>query len=148
MKKIHDYVGYSMGAILFVMLLSVSWQVFTRYVLNDPSSITDELSRYLLIWLGMLGGAYVAGKHEHLAIDILPERLNPENRQRLQVLINWLVVLFVAGAMVIGGGRLVYVTHTLGQTSAAMQIPLSWVYSIIPISGALIVLFKLRPIKH
>jgi len=50
--------------------------------------------------------------------------------------------------MVIGGSRLVYVTHSLGQTSAAMQIPLSWVYSIIPISGILIVLFKLRPIKH
>jgi len=148
MRKLHDYVGYSVGFILFVMLLSVCWQVFTRYVLNDPSSITDELSRYLLIWLGMLGGAYVAGRHEHLAIDILPERLSPDRREILEYIITALIIAFVGGAMVIGGSRLVYVTHSLGQTSAAMQIPLSWVYSIIPISGILIVLFKLRPIKH
>jgi TRAP-type C4-dicarboxylate transport system permease small subunit len=48
--------------------------------------------------------------------------------------------------MVIGGSRLVYITYSLGQTSAAMQIPLAYVYTIIPISGAMIIFYKIRDI--
>ena len=48
------------------------WQVLTRFVLGNPSSFTDELARYLLIWVGLFGAAYAIGKRTHLAIDLLP----------------------------------------------------------------------------
>ncbi|MGB2554984.1 MAG: TRAP transporter small permease, partial [Flavobacteriaceae bacterium] len=47
--------------ILALMVLNVLWQVFSRYILQTPSSFTDELSRYLMIWIGILGAAYVSG---------------------------------------------------------------------------------------
>ncbi len=129
-----------------VMLLSVCWQVFSRYILSSPSSFTDELARYLLIWIGLLGGAYAAGQSMHLSIDLLPSKLVGKAKQRLQLVIHALVIVFVLATLVFGGLRLVYITYSLGQTSAAMQIPLAWVYIILPISGILIIAYKIRDI--
>ena len=67
MKKIRAQVDALIGkflvAILGVMVINVLWQVFTRYFTDNPSSFTDELARYLMIWLGILGAAYVAGRN-------------------------------------------------------------------------------------
>ena len=57
--------------LMSVLVLDVLWQVFSRYILSSPSSYTDELAGFLLIWVGLFGAAYVAGKREHLAIDLL-----------------------------------------------------------------------------
>lgn len=146
MKKFNKYLEYFLASLMALMLLSVCWQVLTRYILATPSSFTDELARYLLIWIGTLGAAYTSGKRLHLSIDLFPSSLEGRPKYRLTILINLLIVLFAFTTMVIGGSRLVYITYTLGQTSAAMQIPLAFVYTIIPISGAMIVFFKIRDI--
>lgn len=144
--KFDRFLEYTLAALMALMLLSVVWQVVTRYFLGDPSSFTDELARYLLIWIGMLGGAYASGKNMHLAIDLLPAKLTGKNKYRLMIFIYMLIILFVAATFVIGGIRLVYITYTLGQTSAAMQIPLAYVYSILPIAGLLMIVYKIRDI--
>tara|TARA_R110000868_G_scaffold304437_16_gene565238 strand:- start:8579 stop:9058 length:480 start_codon:yes stop_codon:yes gene_type:complete len=146
MNKLNTYLGYFLAFLMGIMLSSVCWQVFSRYILSSPSSFTDELARYLLIWIGLLGGAYASGQGMHLAIDLLPTKLEGKSQIRLNVLINILVILFVLGALVVGGLRLVYITYSLGQTSAAMQIPLAYVYIILPISGLLIITYKIRDI--
>jgi TRAP-type C4-dicarboxylate transport system permease small subunit len=50
--------------------------------------------------------------------------------------------------MVVGGGRLVYITYKLEQNSPSLQIPLAIVYAIIPISGLLILFYKLTQHKE
>ncbi|MCH7403546.1 TRAP transporter small permease [Belliella kenyensis] len=126
-----------------LMVLNVTWQVLSRYLLQSPSSFTDELSRYMLIWLGMLGAAYVAGQNQHLAIDIVLRRLEGQAKARLQLLINVLIIFFALIAMVFGGSNLVYITMMLGQKSATLQIPLAIVYGIIPFSGLLVIYYQL-----
>lgn len=143
LRKFLDHtIEYSLVVLMVLMILNVSWQVFSRYFLSQPSSFTDELSRYTLIWLGMLGAAYVSGRSGHLAIDILPQSLKGAAQVRLQILIYAIVVFFVASVMVIGGGNLVYITYTLQQKSATLQIPLAYIYSIIPISGLFVVYYQ------
>ncbi len=143
LRKFLDHtIEYSLVGLMVLMILNVSWQVFSRYFLSQPSSFTDELSRYTLIWLGMLGAAYVSGRSGHLAIDILPQSLKGASQVRLQILIYAIVVFFVASVMVIGGGNLVYITYTLQQKSATLQIPLAYIYSIIPISGLFVVYYQ------
>ncbi|MFC2186235.1 TRAP transporter small permease [Peijinzhouia sedimentorum] len=143
LRKFLDHtIEYSLVVLMILMILNVSWQVFSRYFLSQPSSFTDELSRYTLIWLGMLGAAYVSGRSGHLAIDILPQSLKGASQVRLQILIYAIVVFFVASVMVIGGGNLVYITYTLQQKSATLQIPLAYIYSIIPISGLFVVYYQ------
>ncbi|PRY90528.1 TRAP transporter small permease [Mongoliibacter ruber] len=133
------------NALMFLMaamVLNVTWQVLSRYVVQSPSSFTDELSRYMLIWLGMLGAAYVAGKDQHLAIDILPQKLKGKAKTRLIVFINVIVMLFAFFAMVLGGSNLVYITYILEQKSATLQLPLAFIYIIIPFSGLLVMYYN------
>ncbi|MFW5760957.1 MAG: TRAP transporter small permease [Cyclobacteriaceae bacterium] len=129
--------------ILAVMTLSVLWQVFSRYVLKDPSNWTDELVRFLFMWLGLLGAAYITGKRMHLAIDILPSQANPQNQKKLNFIIYSLVAVFSLFVMVVGGIRLVYITLTLNQISPSLEIPLGYVYLVVPISGVFIIYYSI-----
>ncbi|MDN3689882.1 TRAP transporter small permease [Cyclobacterium jeungdonense] len=145
--RLDKVIGIMLMIIMATMVLNVSWQVFSRYVLQAPSSFTDELSRYLLVWLGMLGAAYVAGQDNHLAIDILPAKLRGEAKRRLLAVISIVIVLFVVPVMIMGGINLVYITYTLEQKSATLQLPLAYVYLMIPFSGFLVLFYQLVNLK-
>ena len=134
--------------LMVLMVLAVLWQVFSRYVLNSPSSFTDELARFLFIWIGILGAAYASGQQTHLSIDILPQKLDAQNKLRLRVGINIFIILFSLTVLVIGGGNLVYVNYDLGQYSAALDLPLSFVYSVVPASGILVMVYKVNEIVN
>ena len=140
--KIDLYLGYTLAIIMGVMVINVLWQVFTRFVVGAPSSFTDELARYLMIWIGVLGAAYISGRRMHVAIDLLPMRLNKEKQVKLKIFVNCIIIIFCFAALVVGGLRLVYITYILDQHSPALQIPLAVVYAIIPISGTLIIYYK------
>jgi len=129
-------------------VLNVTWQVVTRFVLGSPSGFTDELARFLLIWLGMLGAAYAVGQRMHLAIDLLPRALDPKPKARaaLGIVLQGCVLLFALGAMVYGGGNLVRITTLLAQRSAALGAPLGAVYTVLPIAGAVIAFYALHAI--
>ncbi|MGB3143603.1 MAG: TRAP transporter small permease [Maribacter sp.] len=146
-SKIDAVLGKTLVLIMSVMVINVLWQVFTRYVTGNPSSFTDELARYLMIWIGVLGAAYVSGRNLHVAIDILPTRSNEKTQKLLKTIVTFLVILFVLFAFVIGGSRLVYISYVLGQQSPALQLPLAVVYIIIPISGLLIMYYKISDLK-
>lgn len=139
--KLDQSIRVLIAVLMGLMVVNVTWQVFSRYVLGDPSSFTDELSRYSMVWLGLAGAAYVSGKNGHLAIDILPEKLKGKQLLYLQIFIHSMVIFFGAVIMVWGGGNLVYITQVLQQKSATLQIPLSWVYGIVPVSGLLVVYY-------
>ena len=124
-----------LAILMTLLVLDVLWQVFTRFILQSPSSWTEELARYLMIWVGLLGAAYAAGRHLHLSVDLLPTALTGRRRSILRILIESLVLLFATGALLVGGSRLVWVMLTLGQTSASLQLPLGFVYLVVPISG-------------
>ena len=148
MEDIRDKLNHVLEVILImllgVMVLNVSWQVFSRYVLANPSSFTDELARYLMIWLGVLGTAYVSGKRLHVAIDILHSQLILSSQKTIQKVIFSIVILATFLIFIIGGSRLVYLSYLLGQKSAALQIPLYLVYVCVPLSGACIIFYKIN----
>jgi TRAP-type C4-dicarboxylate transport system permease small subunit len=141
-SKLDQVIANMLVVLMALMVINVTWQVVSRYVFQDPSSFTDELARYMLIWVGMLGAAFVAGKKDHLAIDILLTSLSPTGQLKLMVLIDSCVLIFALTVMVIGGSNLVYITFILGQKSAALQIPLAYVYGVIPFSGLLVIYYQ------
>jgi TRAP-type C4-dicarboxylate transport system permease small subunit len=136
-EKIDKVIEIALISIMSILVIDVLWQVFSRYVLSSPSSFTDELAGFLLIWVGLLGAAYVAGKNEHLAIDLLLQKTKGAKKRRLQIIINAIVGIFALTVMVIGGSWLVYTRFYLGVTSAALALPLGYVYLIVPVSGVL-----------
>lgn len=131
-----------------LLVVDVVWQVFSRYVLNVPSTFTDELARFLLIWVSILGAAYLSGKNGHVAITFLPDRLSPSTRLKLDIFIRILIIAFVLCVLVIGGGILVYYTYTYLQLTPTLQIPMAFVYLIGPISGLLIIYYKISDITE
>ncbi|HAJ99508.1 MAG TPA: TRAP transporter small permease [Bacteroidales bacterium] len=132
--------------LLVVLVLNVLWQVISRFVIGQPSPYTDELAGFLLIWVGLLGSAYAAGKKQHLAITLLSTKLKAENQIRVQVLVNCLIVLFAVFVMVVGGVNLTYLTLYLNQISSALKIPIGLIYMVIPISGLLIIFYAVEDI--
>lgn len=145
-EKVDKVLSKILIVIMTVMVINVLWQVFTRFIVGTPSSFTDELARYLMIWLGILGSAYVSGRNMHVAIDVLPQKATTKNQKKIKFVVYVLIILFALFAMVIGGSRLVYITYVLDQQSPALQIPLAFVYFAIPLSGLLIIYYKISDI--
>ena len=140
--KVNKIIERFLVLILVGMVLNVIWQVFTRFLTSSPSAFTNELARYLMIWLGILGAAYISGKQEHVAIDFFVKKLNNSLRRFIDRFVLLSILSFAFFVMIIGGINLVYITLKLEQYSPSLQIPLALVYSIIPISGVLIIFYK------
>jgi len=141
-KSLNKVLELFLVILMSILVVDVLWQVFSRYLLSSPSSFTDELAGYLLIWVGVLGAAYVAGRKEHLAIDILVQKSPPARQRLLLIIIHSLILLFALSVMVVGGSVLVYTRFILQVKSAALQLPLGYVYSVLPISGLIIIYYE------
>ena len=147
MKTLRDGIDRLLGLVICVlmaaMVINVLWQVFTRFVIRDPSSFTEEAARYMMIWVGLLGSAYAAGKKSHLALDLITARLQGGRKRASEIIIQSLVLAFTLAVMVGGGGRLVWIQLSLGQQSAALQLKLGYVYLAVPIAGAFIAFYTI-----
>ena len=142
-KTIDSILGKACLGILFIMLAAVIWQVFARFVLKSPSTVTDEISSYSLIWVGLLGAAYATGQNLHLAIDLLPEKMVKKNVVMFDGFVYLSVFVFAFLVMIVGGTRLCLLSFQFEQTSASLNIPLGFIYLVIPFSGALICYFSI-----
>lgn len=142
-SKIDRVLSGVLVVLMGLMVINVLWQVASRYLLGSPSIFTDELANFLLIWVGILGAAFATGKRMHLAIDILPNKLEGKSQKTLMIVVATLVSLFALTVMVIGGIRLVYLTLLLEQLSPTLQVPLGYVYIVIPISGIVIIYYSI-----
>ncbi len=148
LRKIVDAsLGTLVTLFMGVLVLDVLWQVASRFILGHPSSFTDELAGFLLIWVGLLGAAYATGKRQHLAIDLISKKFSEAGRKRLQIVINFFIISFAFIVLIIGGSNLVYITFHLRQISSALQIPIGYVYMVIPLSGLFITYYALFEIS-
>ncbi|MBT3631582.1 MAG: TRAP transporter small permease [Candidatus Marinimicrobia bacterium] len=128
-----------MGAIVLV----VTWQVATRFLMSSPSSYTEELARFLLIWIGVLGGSYALRTRAHLGIDILSTKLQGRQKDMLMIGIYLAIILFSVLILVIGGIKLVALTFTLNQISASLGLKMGYIYLVLPLSGSIMVIYSI-----
>lgn len=129
-------------SLMAIMVIDVTWQVFTRFVLKDPSGFTEELAGFLLIWIGLLGASYAYYTKAHLGIDVLTTKLTGTKKQISEILISVIVFLFALFLLVIGGWRLVDITFTLRQISPSMGIPMGYIYLVLPLTGILFMYYS------
>lgn len=134
--------------IFALLVVDVIWQVFARYVLNTSFSFTEELARFLLIWLSIIGAAYLNSERAHLSMDFLYSQWTPLNRRRASIFGEIAIFIFASFVMVVGGSNLVYTTLYLNQLSGTLQIPLGYVYAVLPACGLLIMSFSVYHIRN
>ncbi len=132
LDKAVEYVGVTL---LAVMILTVLWQVFTRTVLKNPNTITEEFVRFSLVWLSLLASAYVVGKQAHLNVSLLSEKLEGKNKFILDMVIQALFLIFAVVIMIYGGIK--GVSITMQQISPSLGIPMGYVYLAVPVSGVI-----------
>jgi len=146
MKRLTDSITRILSVVLVflmaVMVLDVTWQVFTRFILKDPSEYTEELAGFLLIWIGLLGAGYAYRVKAHLGIDVLTARLSGVKRNISEILVPGIVFLFALFILIVGGWRLVVLTFTLKQISPVMGIPIGYVYLVLPLTGILFMYYS------
>ncbi len=139
MKALTNLVNQTLAwftiAISTVLVGCVVWQVLSRYLLDAPSTVTDELARFLFMWVGLLGAAYAAGLKRHLAIDLLTTRLTGKRKACSELLVQLAIAGFAGIIMVYGGLGLVNKTLSTGQISPALGLPMGYVYLCLPVSG-------------
>jgi len=127
--------------VVAVLVLDVLWQVFTRLVLRDPSTVTEELATFMLIWVALLGAAVALGRGAHLGIDYFVGKLPARTKTFTEVIVFLCVAAFSFLVMIVGGIDLVASMLELGQESPALRVKVGYVYLAVPISGFFLTLY-------
>lgn len=130
-----------LGATLAFMAAMTFAQVASRYCLHRSISFTEELVRYLMIWVTMLGIAVAAKRRSHIGVHFTT-LLFPRTRRWLSVFAGACACLFFA-ILVVYGGAMVW-QEQRSQTTSALHWPMWWVGVSIPIGGALAILRTLQ----
>lgn len=123
--------------ILLTLIIVVFIQVFSRYVLNDPKTWTEELARYLFVWLVFTGSAVVFRENRHLSIDYFVSFFPTKVRRIVSVVINVIIAIFIVMALY-HSNRLLTITSY--QTSPTLMVPMSWIYLSFPLSLGLMLI--------
>ncbi|WP_022942298.1 TRAP transporter small permease [Psychromonas hadalis] len=145
-KKVVEYVnrglaGFTVSLSTF-LVFCVIWQVISRYVIGKPSTITDELARYLFMWVALIGAAYTTGQKRHLAIDLLTMKLSGKRKLINEIFIQFAIAAFALIVLVYGGLNLALKTLATGQVTPALGWEMGYIYFCLPISGSLIIFYS------
>ncbi|MEL0550466.1 MULTISPECIES: TRAP transporter small permease [Enterobacteriaceae] len=127
--------------VLTIMVAVSCWQVISRYIVGRPSTITEELLRFMLVWISMLGMAYVAGKQQHISLTLLIDKVSTTVRHWWMIVLQLTFMAFSVWILIIGGLKISAISML--QVSPALGIPMGKVYYALPIAGMLIIIYSL-----
>ena len=141
LKGIDISLNWVLAIVLTVMLVVVSAQVWYRFALNDPLTWSEEVARYLFVWISFLGSAVGVRSKVHLGIDLIDKLLSPNGRKIMTVVVNLLIQIFLV-VVIFWGIRILHVVQF--QKSASLGIPMTYPYLAVPVGSAFMLLNSLR----
>ena len=133
--SINHWIEYLLFGLGITMALIVATQVFFRYVLNQSLFWSEELARYLLVWLTFLGATVAYRRKAHPGIDVLYSRMTPA-LQKASVTATHLASIALFAVMVFYGYQFAHFVRM--QISPALYLPKWIILSIIPLSGLIL----------
>lgn len=129
------------GVSFLAMVALTCWQVLTRYVLQNPSSWSEELVSYLFAWMALFGASLVVGERGHMNIPIVVERMGEKGRKFFAIFAE-LVALVFSGVILVYGG--IQITSlAMGQMTSSLGLPIGVFYIILPLSGVLNIVYTI-----
>ena len=134
------------GGSFLAMVLLTCWQVFTRYVLKNPSSWSEELVSYLFAWMSLFGASIVVGERGHMNIPIVVERMGDTGRKFCAIFAEVIACLFALVILVYGGIQIT--SLAMGQMTSALGVPIGVFYLALPISGILNIVYTILNITE
>lgn len=141
-KKLHSFLYWISVISMTAMLGLIFMQVVNRYIFGTTFEWTEELARFLFVWVVFLGSALIMGESGHLAVQILPTKLKGTTSGLvLEMFVNLCSYAFTMLLLVQGAKMTSVMTF---QMAPGLGISMSLVYSIIPISACLMLLYLLK----
>lgn len=142
MARINQFIDFLAWALLGIIVSISLLAVFFRYVINDSLYWSDEMVRYLFVWLTMVGSVIVFRDRQHIRVvyflSLLPEKL----RHVLERVSLVLTTLFFLSMVVLGS---LWVFETRASLTSTLQWPLNWFfYASLPLTSLLGVLYGIR----
>ena len=143
-KALDRFLETLVAASMAVLTIDVTWQVITRFILKNPSSWTEELATYLMIWVGLLGAAVALNYKDHLGIDYFMGKLPEKTRLWTETFVYFCITAFSILVMFFGGIKIVAITYRFGQLSPAMKLPMGYVYLAVPVAGIFLAIYSME----
>ena len=129
MSRFFDFtcktIEYMIAACMAGMVVLVFGNVMLRYGFNSGITLSEELSRWLFVWMTFLGAIVALRKHELLGTDLLVGRLGPIGK-KICMGFSQLLMLLICVLLFKGAYEQAVINWT--STSAVMEASLSWVY--------------------
>jgi len=126
--------------LLGMLVLSTLLQVLSRYVLRHPFDWTEEVARYVFIWVAMIGAGMAAKDRAHFFVDLLLERLSPELGRYVTLGVG---IVSTAFLLVVSWAAVELAVSNQVQDSPVLTVPMSVPYLAIPVGLILMALFTL-----
>ncbi len=136
-NRLIEYLLFGLG---FSMAILVAVQVFCRYILNSSLFWSEELARYMLVWLSFFGATVAYYRNLHPGVDALTARLSAGKRRITQLLAH-AAAMGLALIMVISGTQFAWFVRL--QISPALSIHKWLILIVIPLSGVLLFVYAL-----
>jgi TRAP-type C4-dicarboxylate transport system permease small subunit len=111
---------------LAVMVVLVFGNVVMRYGFNSGITLSEELSRWLFVWMTFMGAVIALKEHGHLGTDMLVGKLGPAGK-KFCLGLSYLAMLFICGLLFSGAYQQTVIN--LGSTSAVMEVSMAWIYA-------------------
>ncbi|SDB79761.1 TRAP-type C4-dicarboxylate transport system, small permease component [Raineyella antarctica] len=138
-----DLVLKILTAFLFtVLVLAVVWQVFSREVLQNPSTWTEELAKYTFVWTSLIAAALVFGERGHIAVSFVVELLPRTARKIVAVFIQLVVLAFAVIVFILGG--IFAAQNSWMQNLTALPLNIGEAYVVMPIAGVFIAFYAIH----
>ena len=143
--KFEEKLFFFLKTIAFLLMLAmvtiIFSQVVARYALGNSLTWSEEVGRHIFVWMTFLGAALAVRTKAHVALDLLVDHM-PRKLQVAVLGLGHIVMIIFAAVLIYAGVYMI----TLGsrQMSAALQIPMKYIYIILPISGVLIIFYLLK----
>ena len=131
------------GVVLLVAAITVvvALGVFFRFVLNNSLPWTEEVAKFVMVWLAFIGAPVVLKEGGHIAIDFIPARL-PVRLGHALLLVIQIVVMVVLAVLVYQGWALAW--NALPQVAATVEVSLFYIFLAVPIGSALMLTVALE----
>lgn len=123
------------GVSFIAMVVLTCWQVFTRYVLQNPSSWSEELVSYLFAWASLLGASLITGERGHMNIPVVVERFSPAVQKALAIFGELIAFAFSGIILVYGGIEISQLA--MGQMTSSLGVAVGVFYVVMPLCGIL-----------
>ena len=123
------------GLSLIAMVALTCWQVFTRYILQNPSSWSEELVSYLFAWASLLGASLITGERGHMNIPVLVVRMGMGAQKFFGILGEVIAFAFSAIILVYGGVQISQLA--MGQMTSSLGVAVGIFYVVLPLCGVL-----------